>query len=383
MRTRTNMNDLLEDSSLKPLDKMITNALYGFNHLDKAPVLESNKDHQGHTFFVRPQLNLSTLNIRNIRQMYPLLTKKKLSAQRYVRTMLDPRLQHGLDEDIYYKEEITTPLVDKFNAFIPILSNTLSNISGWPDVTVPTFTSQAGLRKEQFSMIDGTYEIFDAFDLDLTFKNFMNEPLTMLFQTWVQYSSLVFEGMLYPYLDMVVANEIDYNTRVYRFVMDRTGRFVKKVAATGASFPASVPTGKFFDMSKDTLYGSQTSEINIQLKCMGAMYNDDILFKEFNETTAIFNPAVRTYLEATDKESTDMEVIPYELLPLLNYRGYPIVNLKTYELQWLINKNSRTYRRITALLDGDKETAIAEINREQQIITSLEEAANAAGSNTL
>lgn len=349
MANRVNINETLESSEMAPLDKAISNSIYGFNHSGILPVLQSNKDKQGYTFFVKPQLNLTDVNIRNIRQMYGLFDKNELSANRIIRTTLDPRLQWGINHPLYNQDKLECPLIDMFNPFIPILSNTLTNLSGWPDIAIPTFTSKSGLRKEQLAMVDGTFEMFDVFDLSATFKSFINEPLTTLFQTWTQYSALVFEGMLYPYIDMITENEFDYNTRIYRFVMDTSGRYIKKSACTGAAFPTSVPVGKFFDLSADKPYSSQTEEINITFKCMGARINDDLTFLDFNDTVAAFNPEVRAYLQG---DVSNMIVIPYDLLPVLSNRGYPIVDLETYELKWLLSKDSPTYKR---LINADTE----------------------------
>ena len=373
-----NINDFLEDTDVKPLDKAISNSLYGFKHFGTKPILESNTDNQGFTFFTRPQLNLSTINIRNIRSFYSLLDKKRLSANRFVRVTLDPRLPYKLyirgKEDFLYGDEIIdTPLVDKYNAFIPILSNTLKNISGWPDMVVPTFTSGAGIRKEQISMIDGSYEILDSFDLSATFKNFQNEPLTLLFNTWVKYASLCFEGMMYPYIDTILENEFDYNTRIYRFVMDKSGTIIKKWSATGASFPYTFPSGKFYDFADDKPYSSQTGEININFKCMGAIYNEDILLKEFNQTSAIFNPYVRAFL---NKEYDKISIIPDELLPLMNYRGYPVIDLDTRKFIWITNKGNKTLNRMLNNLKAQAEQRRQEAYASEQARKKLNKKLN-------
>ena len=334
---KINIFDILENSHLPDFDRKVTNNLYGLNVNNRNIKMPMNTDLQGYTFFTRPQLNLTTNNIRNIRQFYSLLTTQDLSAQRFVRCALDPRLQFEIPNLVGGDEVLDTPLVDKNMGFIPILSNTLTSLSGWPDMVAPTHTTANGIRKEQISMIDGSFETFDAFDLSATFGNFINEPLTTLFQTWLMYSSLVFEGLLYPYEDFITEFEFDYNTRIYRLVMDKTNTHVKKIAATGAAFPASVPTAKFFDLDSSTPYGSQTKEINITFKCMGAMYNDDILIKEFNMVSAIFNKGVRDYL-LHGEASTLMVAVPRDLVSLFNYRSYPIIDMETYELKWLVDK---------------------------------------------
>jgi len=336
------------------VDKALSNNLYGLNHQQVKGLLPENRDSYGLTFFTRPQLNLQDANLRNIRSFYNLLTTKVNSVQRFVRASLDPRLAHNqrvkhvdsivADDTSIGQSSKTTQLVDKNMAFIPVLTNTIKSMSGWPDVVMPSFTSKSGLKKEQWSIADGSIEIYEAFDLDVNFRNIKDEPIILMMQTWLTYMANVFEGNISPYMDFITENEIDYNTRIYRLVLDESKRYVKKIAATGASFPINVPSGKFYDYNDATKYNDQTKEINIRFKCMGAMYNDSILVKEFNETGAIFNPDIRKLLDGD--ASHNLEVIPYDLLERLNHRGYPVIDIATMELTWYINKDSITYKEL-------------------------------------
>lgn len=363
-----NINDFFSKTKLGPLDKALSNILYGLKHTRYIPPIKSSFDVQGFVFFTRPQLNLRTENIKNVRQFYPLLNRNELSLQRYVRVMLDPRLPYQLyvngKKDTFYSDEILDcPLVDKFNPFIPVLTNTIRTLSGFPDIVVSEWTSPSGVRKEQISMVDGTWEINDVFDIDVTFDNHVGDVLIYLFQTWIQYSALVFEGMLAPYWDFALENEFDYNTRIYRIILDPTWKFVKRIGAIGAAFPINVPTGKFYDYNRDNPYSDQTKEVNIRFKCMGTMYNDDILIKEFNETNAIFNPTYRSFLQGNKDV---MVVIPNELIEHVNFRGYPYIDPETYEFKWLLPKSSPTYKNIEKQLEEFEKKKKEKENRDIQ-----------------
>ena len=338
-------NEWIGRTEMGDIKRIVGSTLRGFNVTRQQPPILPSKDHMGLVFFTRPQLNLSTVNIKHIRQFKQLLTKDETSIQRYVRCMLDPRLQFGIPSQLYNNERIETPLVDKFNPFIPVLSNLIQNMSGWPDMVVPNYTSSNGMRKEQFAMIDGTFEIFDYYELNCTFRNIINEPLTWLFQVWEQYAALVFEGMCHPYIDFISEFEIDYNTRIYRFITDESGRKIKKAACTGASFPRNVPMGKFFDFNHELNYSDQTKDINISFGCMGAIYNDIKIFFAFNRTWMIFNPMVKKWLTG-DKIGSGLDVVDYELLPKLNYRCYPVIDMAKNEFVWLINKNDPVYKAL-------------------------------------
>lgn len=409
----------------------LSNNLYGINHQGVKGVVPDNHDSYGLVFFTRPLLNLTSENIRNVRQLYSLLTTKAYSMQNYVRNMLDPRLekysegkalgnydiiaesgylentqlsseqqkkwntykQEALNEGNYeqaaieyansqlgipvqketipaevlklqlsssdvsaYKDYlkdlrtknksyVTCPLVDNKMAFIPVLTNTIKEMSGWPDYTIGTFTSKEGLMKEQWSIVDSFMDIYSSFDLDCTFRNIKDEPLIIMFETWLRYMANVFEGMMSPYMDMLIENEIDYNTRIYRLVLDESKTIVKKIAACGAAFPVNVPNSRFFDYNDSNKYNDSAKDINIRFKAVGAMYNDDILVHEFNQTVGIFNPDLRKLVREGIVPSNYVE-IPYNLIHLFNHRGYPIIDKNTLQLKWFINKSSKVYQEL-------------------------------------
>lgn len=351
------LDQLCESLPIGSITRSIGNNLYGINFTQTGSAVPRSKDSWGLTFFTRPQLNLTTLNVSNYRGFYNLLTSEQLSYQRYTRLMLDPRLG-------YSDNGLKCPFVDPFNPFIPILTNNLVSISGWPDLTAPTYTSESGLYGEEISFVDGVTNHFESFDVDATFKNTRGNPLLYFFYTWIKYSTLVFEGILNPYLDMITENEIDYNTRIYRLVMDSTKRYVTYIGYTGASFPLNVPTGNLFDYNTDSPFNTKNSEINIRFRSMGFLAFEDFMKYEFNNCVSIFNPEIRKIFKHDLSGRLDHSVlredgtvayqvpgcnyvkIPHYLLASadsgnmdypfynLNYRAYPYINLHTNELEW-------------------------------------------------
>ena len=141
-----NLDKILQSSPIGQISSAIGDSFYGLNHRQQPGAISINKDYFGLTFFTRPRLNLTTPNLRTIRQLTPLLTNEPASIQRIIRCLLDPELA---------KSGIVSPFVDAQQAFIPILTNNLLSINGWPDVIAPTHTSQEGVYKEAFSLVDG------------------------------------------------------------------------------------------------------------------------------------------------------------------------------------------------------------------------------------
>jgi hypothetical protein len=212
----------------------------------------------------------------------------------------------------------------------------MKSISGWPDVVLPTHTTKEGLKREQQSIGDGFTSIFNSFDLDVTFANVIEDPVIHLFTVWTNYIAEVFEGNVNPYLDFITENEIDYNTRIYKFVLDEDGKRIRRVGITGASFPISVPMGKFFDESDGSILKTQNLDVNVRFKCDGAMYNDQIIFHWFNKTAVMFNKKLQDVLD--NKKDSGFIKVPDTLRVAISNRAYPLVDVNTNELTWWIEK---------------------------------------------
>lgn len=327
------LDDYFQSTPIGSIDKAIGNNLYGLNHTQVQGAVPSNKDSYGLTFIVRPQLNMQADNIRNSRLFYPLLTDNTRSMQRFVRCMLDPRLIEGYKFLNAMSPQLACPIVDNQNAFISVLTNNLNSVSGWPDIVAPTYTSKPGLYNEAISFVDGLARNYEVFDLDLSFRNTRGDPILYMFYIWLHYTSMVFEGRLVPYWDYLTEREIDYTTRIYRLVLDQHKNKVTKIAATGACFPNSVPTGSFFDFNAEKPYNDQNKDITIRFKCMGAEYQDDILIKEFNDTVEIFNPSM------SDKNrERDMVSVSRNLRTIFNNRGYPRIDPSTNQFEIWVPK---------------------------------------------
>jgi hypothetical protein len=335
------VNDVLKMTPMGPIDTAIGNVFYGINHRQTPSAVPINKDLFGLTFFTRPQLNLSTQNTRAERKFISLLTQEEASIQRIIRCYLDPRLN----------QKISCPFVDKQNAFMPLLTNHLLSISGWPDIVLDTFTSKPGAYKEVYSFTDSTSDIFSAYDITATFRNMVADPITLLFLVWCTYQSNVFQGTMVPYPDFLIKNEIDYNTRIYRLVLDSTKRYVQKIGCTGAAYPTAVPIGASFNYEHDKPVNMSNQDIQINFRCLGARYQDDIIIHNFNTVVGIFNPSMKDSYYASS-----MQKIPFETLQVFNGKGYPRIDPNTYELEWYVFKDE--YERVMVIYEKHLESIL-------------------------
>lgn len=328
------LDDYFQSSNLGSIDQAIGNNLFGINHRQIPGVVPSNKDVYGLTFFVRPQLNLQTDNVRNYRLLTSLLNGLDTSIQRHIRCSLDPRLIHGYKFNNYSVPGITCPIVDNLNCFIPVLTNNVISVSGWPDLTVPTYTSDPGLYREQFSQVDGIARNFEMFDLNVSFRNTKGNPILYMFYVWLHYEAAVFEGLLSPYLDFISEREMDYNTRIYRITLDQQKNKVTTIGAASVAFPISNAVGSFFDYNVNQPYNDQNKEIPIRFRCLGFECLDDILIYDFNKTVTQFNSSMKDGV----RERT-MYKINKNIAHLFNNRGYPRINPSNSELEWWIDNN--------------------------------------------
>lgn len=320
-----NVNDVLDRTPMGNPSRAIGETIRGLNHRNLANSIPINRDYYGLAFFTRPDMRMTTENLSRERIFSPLLTKRAESLPRAIRAMLDNR--HNDHGDRSYP----CPLVDPKQIFIPLLTNQLISMSGWQDVELPTFTSEKGVYGEEISYADGVASIYRTYDITANFRNIPGDPITSLFLYWIHYAALVYEGKLIPYTNNIVENTIDYQTRIWRIVLDSTKRWVQKIGCTGASFPIGISIGQNYNYEIDQPI-NRNDQISVQFRSIGAEYVDDILISDFNKTVVLGNADMAD----AARQNAGMMKIPYEYIYLFNHMGYPRIDPTTYELEWWI-----------------------------------------------
>ena len=326
-----------------------TRAFYGINHYNTQPALPANYDLHGYTFFTRPRMRLSDANcIRDHVLMY-MLNKEPLSIPRAIRAYLDPLASGGNNLKIGAKSEsrhtATSPLVDPMNPFISILSNSLQSLTGWPDINVDTFTSHSGIQKEQWATYDGIARYHGTFDLNATFTNMRGDPLGLMFMVWATYGTrIAWDELMLPYIDSILDHEKDFETRIYRLIMDPTKRFVQKIACTGASFPTNANTGASFDYDANKPVNQKQATHSMSFKCQGARYYDLRIAVDFNTVVYDYNNDMHP-----TRRRNMTQILPHQRRYFRDL-GYPWIDLHTGELQWFIQTNR--YNQIMGSVNG-------------------------------
>lgn len=327
--------------------------LFGIDHIGTGSPVPPNRDHYGMTFFTRPDLNLSYDNLLASRLMAPLQTSEKNTMARAIRALLDPRsVDRGCPISLSRyninrrpDDIVTCDLIDPEQAFIPILTNKLVSLSGWPDIAVDTYTSKEGAYKEAYSMVDGTSYLYNTQDITATFENIHGDPITYLFAIWVHYASMVYDGTMVPYPDAIINNRIDYNTRIYRLVLNETQQYVTKIAACGAAFPMASPLGASFNFASDSEFNRDTDQISIPFRCIGFNYLDPILITEFNQSVEDFKRGMissnrneaMVLLDPSEYSSGD---IYQSMVNATNFKSYPRIDPETHALEWWVDRDN-------------------------------------------
>ena len=307
-------------------NKQLGNVLYGFNHRN-TPLITSTIQHgNDYIFFTRPHFNMMASNLRNDRTMTNLITTTSNNTQTFIRQTLDPSLAEN--------EKISCPLLNNNLGFIPILSNTLKSMSGWPDRMLPTYASRAGARGEQYSIPDGIVELNGKYDLTLTFDRMDGEINEKLLETWMDMMSLQVDGMVSPYTAFEVYTERNFDTRIYVLTMDATNRVVLNIGVANAAFPTNDNIGRKFDYNKNIKMAD--AEFSIRMETNVITYNDPILILEFNMVNSFFNNNVYNMLHG---QSHNLKKINADELSKYNYRGYPYIDVNTMELCWYVENN--------------------------------------------
>lgn len=329
----TNMMHVIDNLFIKygvgPIKSGITRSLYGVNFASVRSLMPINKDNYGFTFFTRPCMNMTTDNLRSNRIMSQLLNTDEKSIHRLIRTYLDPQRI-----PVDYRQFKPSPFVNDDSPFIPLLSNNLISMSGWPDYDAQTYTSGAGNYREEYSFVDGILKDYRVFDLTCSFRNLDGNVILNLFYYWLLYEALVAMGdELVPYPEMNVFHEIDYNTAIWRITLDEQKEYITGIARTIA-YPITCPIGAMFNFEFDRVYNDENDQTSIQFKCHGAEYNDDILVDEFNRLVELFDPSFRG-----GNKVNNFKLLPLHMYKIYNGLAVPRINPVNYKLEWWVSND--------------------------------------------
>lgn len=310
------------------LDSALTSTLYGIDIFGTGSPAQQLHEQFGLIFFTRPMLNLSYDNITRDRTLTPLLTKESSSIGRYVKAILDP-----LGPRLNGNQGYDCPLVDPTNPFIPLLSNTVESLSGWQDPILDVFQSAAGLKKESWSVGDSSNKVYGTFQLSSSFRNTRGNILGYLFHVWQTYISLQYEGIIDPYPVFIRKFTIDYQSRIYRLVLDQTRTFVQEIIANGACFPLANNAGSRGNYNRATPVNQEQDTYSQTWQSMGAFYYDPGMMYDFNTISTMLKPGFNDSIESRNQNYRRLYPREYKLF---TYQCFPRIHPTSARLEWWV-----------------------------------------------
>lgn len=332
------------------LDIAIGAAMRNINIRSQTAIVPQNKEQTGLILFTRPNCYLDDASCATDRMLAALMTTNPSSYQAAIRAYLDPngQRQDQLDGSPPY---INCDLVDPDNIFIPLLTNTCLELTGWPDPVLDTADSTPGRRQEVYGFTDGIFRQHGKYTLTGVFKNIPRDPVRQLLDIWCLYQSNIARGKTFPSLKSIVSRRVNYMTRIWRLVLDDTRTIVTRIGCAHGARPLVTDIGRVFDYSSERPY-TEATNVTTQFACYGVEYNDPILVREFNLTSSWFAKGLR------EKSSRERDFVKLSPVEWQMFGGaYPLIDEETYEIQWWVTKER--YRTVTEYYGGSKDTSYA------------------------
>ena len=290
-------------------------------------MLPKNVVRTGYTFFTRPRLNLQDYNIIGDRKFAALCTRNPNSVPFAIRCLLDTRYA------LQSTAASISPLFDKQNPFNVPLCNAIRSMSGFIDPTLVTETTDGGFFSEDQTCVIGGDRMSRTYDINCQFRDFPGSPILAMIDYWTQYMANLTDGSMMQYSDAIDLNRMDYTVSIYRFLMDRTNRYIVRWAKCTGCYPVSPPSGVAFNMNEGEPIVTAAADINVPFKCNRIEYDDPVHLKEFNML-------VRRYGSGVDAKNATAFA---HNVAQNNFAGIPYIRpapyQNRYELIWIRRKD--------------------------------------------
>lgn len=330
--------------------------------------LPMNSELTGLTFITRPKLNLSTSSLRQDRTLASLDTTDGTSIAFMIRCLLDTAF--GSREDMSGTAH-SSPLLDQRNPFIPVLTNCIRGMSGWPDPVLDTETTDGGFHSEDLTFAKGSDRLSRSYDLTLTFREIQGGIILALLYIWIKFIDLVTKGNVVAYAEDIYEHRLCYTCSIYRFVLDPSTRVITKWAKATGCFPKSVPLGAAFNINEGEAIISSMASYSVPFQVNKIEYMDPIIFSDFNRLVGRACPDIK-------RKGSMVET---EAIAEHNFKGIPYIDaegglneLKFYEYAAnLVNPLEDTMSQITDKLKAaeSKEAAAAKQESPDPVLTSV------------
>ncbi len=303
-------------------------SLIGIDSVKNSLHMSEIEDH-GFTFITRPKCNLTTANLRSDRTMMMIDSLDPQTVAYAIRTFLDTSFIRN-----YKPNPSTSPFVNDNNPFIPILSNRLVGLSGWPDPVLDVYTSDQGYFSETMTYPNGHDQLSKNYDLTATFNDIQGSVILSIYLMWTRYLMLVTRGVMIAYMEDIEARRLGFTSSIYRFVLDPSKQYITKWAKATGCFPRSIPLGAYFNYDANANSVEGATNMSVPFSVAGKVeYLDPIIMLEFNTLVRRRNTDIDNFKIATPEERQ-----------ILNFCCIPYIDMGTNRLQWRYDSSSAMVR---------------------------------------
>ena len=240
-------------------------------------------DYVGFTFFTRPRLNLSDVNLAGDRVFAPMMTTRVTDAAFAIRCLLDTEFCEK-----NFSQASSCPLFNIKNPFNTLWGNACKSITGFQDPQVAVETSNPGYFGEEQTVAIGGDENNKTIDVTCNFRDTAGTPVAMSFEWFRKYLVNLGLGNFCQYAKDIDANRLGYTMSIYRFIVDRTWKTITKAAKLTGCFPAHSPIGVVFNKNEGERRVSTLDNFSITFKCNHVDLVDNIVMHEFNMLVRMF-----------------------------------------------------------------------------------------------
>lgn len=267
-------------------------------------IVPHNTETSDITLMTRPSLPMNGMTLLTDSFLAQFNTDNPNSIYYGIRCLLDKKYAAT-----HYKRG---PYYHPLSPWLTPVTNGLIGISGFPDPTIETETTEGGYHQEDQTYVKGGLGLYRSQQLQLNFKDIQGGPLMNMFLAWVTIMAQLRDGRIMAYMDDINKNILPYTVGIYHFNLDPTKNYITNWAKCTMCFPISVPFGAIMNKSENQRYITSAGEFSIPFMC------NLIHYRQLNDLRA-FNIVAKRYYP-------DIEKAP--ILPLLksnNYDGVPYI----------------------------------------------------------
>ena len=296
-------------------DNQFQNFMTGFDKYHTAklpPYLEMS----GPTFITRPRLCLQSSNIRNSEMMLPLDTVNPASVAFAIRYLLDTNLTSAPSnkQSLYQTAAKNCPLINPQSPWFIPLCNSITDISGFPDIAMNTDTTAGGYYMEAQKFATGYNDFSNASnDLNLSFREMPGGVISAIFMYWLEYIRCVTRGIMLAYPDDIDGLIINYTVSIYQFNMDPSYQYITRWCKCTGCFPLNLDLGSIFSKSEKQYYQDASQKVTVRFACNKFEYMKPSILMDFNTLAMRYFPEINktnTGRQAgTDENGSTVDII--------------------------------------------------------------------------